>query len=167
MNELNRAVAEFLALERIAVIGVSREGTSPANLIYRKLKGAGKRVVAVNPRAQQAEGDACYPDVASIPGGVDGAVIVTRPEVTASVVDACAASGVRHVWIHRSFGRGSVSAEAIERCRELGINVIPGGCPMMHCAPVDGGHACMRTLLRLTGGLPVPRPGRQAAPSAA
>jgi predicted CoA-binding protein len=159
MNELEKAVAEFLVLRRIAVVGVSREGSSPANLIYRKLKATGHQVFAVNPKTRQVEGDPCYPDLASIPGGVEGAVIVTRPEVTASVVDECAAVGVTQVWIHRSFGQGSVSEEAIERCREHGIAVIPGGCPMMHCAPVDPGHACMRGLLRLTGGLPKPRRG--------
>jgi uncharacterized protein len=162
MNELEQAVAEFLALKRIAVAGVSRDGTSPANLIYRKLELSGHEVFAVNPKAPQVEGDRCYPDLPSIPGGVEGAVIVTRPEVTASVVDACAAIGVRQVWLHRSFGQGSVSEDAVERCRQHGITVIPGGCPMMHCAPVDRGHACMRMLLRLTGGLPVPRSGRQA-----
>jgi len=83
--------------------------------------------------------------------------------VTASVVDDCAAVGVRRVWLHRSFGEGSVSGEAIERCRAHGISVIPGGCPMMHCAPVDPGHACMRAALRLFGSLPVPIPARPAS----
>ena len=41
--------------------------------------------------------------------------------------------------------RNDVSDEAIDRCRKHGIGVIPGGCPMMHCVPVDPGHACMRT----------------------
>lgn len=158
-KELDRAVAAFLALDRIAVVGVSRDGQSPANLIYRKLEGAGYRVFAVNPNADAIEGGPCYRDLASIPGGVVGAVLVTRPEVAASVVDACAAVGVRHVWLHRSFGQGSVSEEAIRRCVSHGIAVIPGGCPMMHCAPVDPGHVCIRLLLRLTGGLPVPLGG--------
>ncbi len=33
------------------------------------------------------------------------------------------------------------------------IAVIPGGCPMMFCPPVDFGHQCMRGLLRATGSL--------------
>ena len=156
MRDLERAVRELLACERIAVVGVARDGQSPANLIYRKLKGSGRHVFAVNPNAEEVGGDRCYRNVAAIPGGVDAAVIVTRPEVSASVVDDCAASGVRWIWLHRSFGKGSVSEEAIERCRLHGISVIPGGCPMMHCAPVEPGHACMRVLLWLLGALPVP-----------
>ena len=163
MRELQRAIDEFLACERIAVVGVARDGQSPANLIYRKLQQAGHRVFAVNPNAQEVEGDRCYANVAGVPDGVEAAVIVTRPAVTASVVDECAAVGVRWIWLHRSFGEGSVSDEAIERCRAHGISVIPGGCPMMHCAPVDPGHACMRAALRLFGGLPVPHRGQVAA----
>ncbi|HEV8240144.1 MAG TPA: CoA-binding protein [Thermoanaerobaculia bacterium] len=173
MKDLERAVRELLACERIAVVGVSREGQSPANLIYRKLRQSGHQVFAVNPNAQQIEkGDRCYAKVGDVPGGVEAAVIVTRPGVAASVVDDCAAAGVRWVWLHRSFGQGSVSNEAVERCRAQGIHVIPGGCPMMHLAPVDGGHACMRVMLRLTGGLPTPRradgpsPGPRRAPRA-
>ena len=155
-RDIKQAAREFLARDRIAVVGVSRDGTSPANLIYRKLRQTGHQVFSVNPNAQQAEGDPCYRDLAAVPGGVEGVVIVTKPEVSASVVDQCAALGVRQIWIHRSFGQGSVSREAIDRCRLHGISVIPGGCPMMHCVPVDPGHACMRAVLRLTGGLPVP-----------
>jgi predicted CoA-binding protein len=162
MRHLQDAVEEFLASERIAVFGVARDGQSPANLIYRKLRAAGRRVFAVNPNATTLEGDPCYASVAAIPGGVDAAVVVTRPESTLAIVEACAAAGVRRLWLHRSFGRGSVSPQAVERASRLGLMVIPGGCPMMHLEPVDAGHACMRTLLRLTGGLPAPVAGAPA-----
>jgi predicted CoA-binding protein len=162
MRDLKRAVAEFLACERIAVVGMARDGQSPANMIYRKLAQTGHRVFAVNPNAQEIEGIRCYSTVAAVPGGVDAAVIVTPPSAAAAVVESCATAGVRWVWLHRSFGEGSMSDAAVERCSVHGINVIPGGCPMMHLAPVDPGHACMRTVLRLFGGLPVPQHGRAA-----
>jgi predicted CoA-binding protein len=40
-------------------------------------------VFAVNPNADEVEGDACYHDLESIPGGaggVDAVVIATRPK---------------------------------------------------------------------------------------
>jgi|SRR6185503_4323479 len=150
-------VQDFLAQKRIAVVGVSRDNSRhpAANLIYRKLKQTGHQVFAVNPSMETFEGDRCYPDVQSIAGGVDGAVIVTRPEVTARVVRDCSAAGVRHVWMHQSFAKGSsVSPDAVEHCRQHGINVIAGACPMMYGPNVDFGHTCMRWMLGLTGGLP-------------
>ena len=150
-------VHEFLAQRRIAVAGVSRDNSQHAasNLIYRRLKSTGHDVFAVNPHMQSFDGDRCYPDVQSIPGGVDGVVVVTRPETTAQIVRDCNDAGVRRVWMHQSIGRASsVSLEAVEYCRQHDISVIPGGCPMMYGEGVDFGHACMRWLLKLTGGLP-------------
>ena len=154
---LDARVHDFLAQRRIAVAGVSRDNSQHAasNLIYRRLKSTGHDVFAVNPHMQSFDGDRCYPDVQSIPGGVDGVVVVTRPETTAQIVRDCNDAGVRRVWMHQSIGRASsVSPEAVEYCRQHDISVIPGGCPMMYGEGVDFGHACMRWLLKLTGGLP-------------
>ncbi|MGD2135622.1 MAG: CoA-binding protein [Gemmatimonadales bacterium] len=153
MATLKEAVEDFLAQRRIAVAGVSRE-TGAANLVYRKLKAAGYDVVAVNPNATSVEGDPCYPDLGAIPGGVDGVVIATRPDVAEQIVRECLRLGVPRVWMHRSFGEGSVSPDAVRLGREGGLTVIAGGCPMMFCQPVDFGHKCMRWVLSLTGGLP-------------
>ena len=153
--KLEEAVREFLACERVAVAGVSRTDINEAaNVIYRKLRDGGYVVYPVNPRATRVEGDDCYTSLADIPGGIDAAVVVTHPDATPEVVRQCVDLGVRHVWMHRSFGQGSVSQEAVALCEENGIRVIPGGCPMMFLAPVDLGHRCMRWFLGLTGKLP-------------
>lgn len=156
MPTLNEAVEDFLAQSRIAVAGVSRTRNETANVIYRKLRKAGYRVFAVNPNAETVEDDPCYPDLKSIPEGVDGVVIVTRPEVVEQIVRQCAEMGISRVWMHRSlkFAGSSVSEQAVQFCRQNNIAVIPGGCPMMFCAPVDFGHKCIRWVLKLSGGLP-------------
>ena len=154
---LESRVHDFLAQKRIAVAGVSRNKSDhPAgNLIYHRLKTSGHDVFPVNPNMQTFEGDRCYPDLKSIPGGVDGVVIVTRPEVTEHIVHECSDAGVRRVWMHQSMGKGtSVSRAAVEYCRQHDIRVIAGACPMMYGASADFGHTCMRWILRLTGGLP-------------
>jgi hypothetical protein len=123
-------------------------------VVYRKLRTAGYQVFPVNPHAEQVEGDACYPSLAAIPGGVDGVVIATPPQASARLVRECAELGIARIWLHRSFGQGSVSEAAVEIGRQSQLTVIAGGCPMMFCKPVDPAHACMRWILRLTGGLP-------------
>ncbi len=157
MSAIDEKVNAFLAGERIAVAGVSRGGQSPANSIYVRLKQAGHTVFAVNPNMETFDGQLCYPDIPSIPGGVDGVVVVTRPETTLELVRQCQQAGVRHVWMHRSLGfigGGSVSEEAVAFCKEQGIEVIAGACPMMFCEPVDFGHKCMRWMMRLAGSIP-------------
>jgi len=156
-STLEVRVDDFLAQKRIAVAGVSRDQSHHpvGNLIYRRLKHTGHEVFAVNPHMQTFEGERCYPDLQSIPGGVDGVVIVTRPETTERVVRDCNTAGVRRVWIHKSMGRGSsVSAKAVDYCHQHAIDVIAGACPMMYGEGADLGHRCMRVILKLTGGLP-------------
>lgn len=148
---------DFLAQKRIAVAGVSRgTGTDvPANRIYRRLKHTGHDVFAVNPNMSRFDGDRCYASLRSIPDGVDGVVIVTRPETTEQIVRECHDAGIRSVWMHRSLGidGSSVSPKAVEYCRQHGIDVIPNGCPMMFGPGTDFGHTCMRWILKLKGEL--------------
>jgi uncharacterized protein len=151
-------VHDFLNRKRIAVAGVSRDMKHhPAgNLICRTLKRSGHDVFPVNAHMQSFEGVRCYPNVQAIPGGVDGVVILTRPELTERIVRDCRDAGVRRVWMHQSIGKGSsVSPKAVDYCRRHDISVIPGACPMMYGAHADLGHTCMRWILTLTGGLPV------------
>jgi predicted CoA-binding protein len=155
MVNMNTKIADFLAQKRIAVAGVSRNPQgAAANLIYRKLRDTGHEVFPVNPNAASVEGDHCYPNLKAIPQPVDAVLIATRPEVAEQLVHECADLGIARVWMHRAFGHGSVSTAATKFCQEHRIAVIPGGCPMMFCQPVDFGHQCIRWLLRMTGGLP-------------
>ena len=154
---LNAKVQDFLAQKRIAVAGVSRDKSHHpvGNLIYERLKKTGHDVFPVNPNMTTFEGATCYPDLRSIPGGVDGVVIITRPEVTKQIVKECGDVGVPRVWMHQSVGAGtSVSKDAVAYCNEHHIDVIAGACPMMFGPGVDFPHACMRGILRLFRKLP-------------
>ena len=154
MSKVQKQVAEFLSKKQIAVAGVSRDAQQPANAIYRKLKGAGYKVYAINPNAAQVEGDPCYPDLHSVPEPVEAVMVVTHPDKAENLVRECADLGIRHVWLHRSFGQGSVSEAAIAECERHNINHLIGGCPMMYCEPVDFGHLCMKWILKIQSRLP-------------
>ena len=155
---LELRIQDFLSQKRIGVVGVSRQHSHHpvGNLIYRRLKNQGHHMFAVNPNMQTFEGDQCYPNVGSIPGGVDGVVIITRPAITEQIVKECQDAGIRRVWIHEGMPKSatSVSGNAVEFCRNHDINVIAGACTMMYGPDVDFGHTCMRWFLKLTGGLP-------------
>ncbi len=147
MQSVNEAAAAFLANKRVAVTGVSRTPkTHGSNNVYRRLRERGYEVFAVNPNTGQVEGDRCYRDLASIPGGVQAVVIGTRPEIAENTMRECAELGVKYVWMHRGPGAGSVSAAATSYGREHGITVIGGGCPLMFGPTADFGHKIMRVV---------------------
>jgi predicted CoA-binding protein len=145
MQSINEAASTFLANKRVAVTGVSRAPKSHgSNTVYKRLRERGYEVFAVNPNAERVEGDRAYPDLRSIPGGVEAVVIATRPELADETMRECAELGIKHVWMHRSYGGGSVSDTATAYGREHGITVIDGGCPCMFPPTADFGHKIMR-----------------------
>jgi predicted CoA-binding protein len=169
MPKIKDAAAEFLTQRRIAVTGVSRTaGSRGGNVVYLRLRDRGYEVFAVNPNADEVEGDRCYSDLRSIPGGVDGVVIATRPELAEDTMRECVALGISRVWMHRGPGPSSVSGAATAFGREHGISVIDGGCPCMFDPTADPGHKVMRVVLTIAGRVPrhVPEPLAAPAPTA-
>jgi len=154
MPTLKESAEKFLQLKTIAVAGVSSTKKDAANYIFEKLKKAGYQVFAINPNATEIDGNPCYPNLASVPEKVDGVVIGTSPKVTLQIVEECAILGIQHAWMHQSFDGGSYSEEAEQFCKEHGIHLIPTGCPMMFCKPVDFPHKCIKWVLHATGKLP-------------
>jgi len=154
MAKMPESVRGFLEGRRFAVAGVSRSRNQPANAVFRRLVASGYEVLPVNPRASELEGVRCYESLLDVPGPLDGVVIATPPTAALDLVRQCAEKRVGSVWLHRSFGAGSVSEEAVEECERLSVKCIPGGCPMMFCEPVDLGHRCMRWWLQRKGLVP-------------
>jgi predicted CoA-binding protein len=155
MEKIKQAASEFLANKRVAVTGVSRRPKSHgSNVVYKRLRERGYEVFAVNPNAEQVEGDRCYHDLRSIPDGVDAVVIATRPEIAEETMRECAELGIKHVWMHRGPGAGSVSKSAAGYGRQQGIAVIDGGCPCMFGQTADFGHKAMRVVLTMSGNVP-------------
>jgi len=122
--------------------------------VYQRLRDRGYEVFAVNPNADTVEGDATYPNLSSIPGGVEAVVIGTRPAHALDTVKEASELGITRVWMHRSVDAGSVSAEATDFGRQHGVTVIDGGCPLMFGPTSDGGHKAICWVLKLTGSVP-------------
>jgi predicted CoA-binding protein len=157
-STLQDRVNDFLSQKRIAVAGVSRNAKSPgaANVIYRRLRENGYQVYAINPNADEVEGDRCYHSVKDLPDPVDGIVIATPATATEAVVHDCAEAGIRRVWMHNgihSLGT-SVSKNAVEYCQQHNMSVIAGACPLMYGKPSDGFHRFIRRVMGVFGRLP-------------
>ncbi len=149
-------VEDFLSQQRIAVAGVSRSGKATGNAIYKRFRERGYEVFAVNPNADEIEGERCYRSVKDIPGKVDGVIAITRPEDTEKLVHDCADAGITRVWMHHGIHGGgtSVSERAVQFCNQRGITVIAGVCPLMFGKPSDGFHRLVKRWWQFTGRVP-------------
>ncbi len=158
MAKIDNLVQNFLAQKKIAVVGVSDKRETGCNLAYTKFKENGYQVFAVNPHITTFNGDACYPDLKSLPEKPDAVFLLTNPKVTDQIIQQCVDLGIKHVWMHcmmgtkpgLASGMTSVSQSAVEMCEANGIEVIPGSCPNQFIKP-DFGHSMMRGLWSMLG----------------
>ena len=149
----------FLAGHRIAVIGASDERGNMGDTVMRALWLHGHQVVPVHATARLAGGHRCYPTVGQIPGSIDGAMIVVNAEAAVDVVRQCIDAGIRSIWLFQGLGSaGAVSDEAVALCRDAGVAVVAGACPLMFLEPVGGIHRLHRAIRRARGTLTRPVP---------
>src|SRR5512140_3348640 len=67
----------FLALPRIALVGLSRDDKDFSRMVFRELVKRGIDVVPVNPGAAELEGRPCFPRLADVRPPVQGALVMT------------------------------------------------------------------------------------------
>ncbi len=124
-------IAEFLALPRYAVVGVSADHKKYGYKIWRSLQEKGYTVFPVNPKYDEIEGERCYRSLAEVADRVDVVDVVVPPKVTEEIVRQCAELGLTRVWMQP----GAESDEAIRCCRENGIKVLHDVCVMVESLP--------------------------------
>ena len=121
--DLNAKIQTFFDGDAFAVIGASQDRSKYGNKVLRTYQQNGLTVYPINPRLEEVEGLACYPNLASLPEPVHAVSVITPPSVTERVVQELEAEGVRHVWMQP----GAESELAVERAEAFGLNVIAGG----------------------------------------
>jgi predicted CoA-binding protein len=155
MPKIKEAASEFLANKGWpSPASPESRRITEATSSTQRLRDRGYEVFAVNPNADEVEGDRCYHDLGAIPDGVDAVVIATRPEIAEETMRECADLGIKHVWMHRGPGAGSVSKTAADYGRQRGIAVIDGGCPCMFDPTADFAHKAMRLVFTMSGNVP-------------
>lgn len=149
-----KVVEDFLGQKRFAMVGVSQHPKDFSRTLFKDLCNRGYDVVPVNPAASEIEGRRCFATVQEISPPVEGALLMTSPAVTNTVVHDCAAAGISRVWMFRAGGRGSVSAEAVEFCESNRMSLVPGECPFMFLPGTAWFHRCHGIVKKIAGTYP-------------
>jgi uncharacterized protein len=147
-------IKEFLAQEKIAMVGVSRDPQHFSRRLFRELSQRGYGMLPVNPGAAEIEGIHCYPSVAAIPIPVKSALLMTTRKVTDHVVKECASAGIDLVWVYGTSGPKQVSTHTLRICEQHGLGVIPGYCPYMFLGNAAFYHRLHGFICKVTGQYP-------------
>ena len=148
------AVERFLAHHRIALVGASADRRKFGNTVLRALRDHGHEVLPVNPKAPEIEGIRCIASIVDADDDIDAAMIMLTGPAAVDAVHACAARGIRHVWLFRGVGSpGAVSPESVAACRDHSLDAVVGACPLMFLTPVTSVHRVHLAARRFEGAL--------------
>jgi predicted CoA-binding protein len=147
-------IEDFLAQKRIAMAGISRDPASFSAKLFEELCRRGYDVVPLNPNTAEVQGRRCFARIQDVQPPVEAVLLMTSPEATETVVNDCAEAGIQRVWMYRAGGRGAVSRQAVQFCRERGIQVVPGECPFMFLPDTARFHRFHGFVRKITGRYP-------------
>jgi predicted CoA-binding protein len=123
VRPVDQIIEDFLHEGPYAVVGASVHRYKYGNKVLRAYQQRSLEVYAVNPQAAEVEGLKSYPALTTLPKTPRGVSIITPPAVTEGVVEDAAQAGVRFLWMQP----GAESPRAVDRARELGLEVIADG----------------------------------------
>jgi len=147
-------IRDFLAQRRLALVGISRNPRDFSRAVFHEMCLRGYDMVPVNPTAEEMEGRRCYARMQDIDPPVAGALLMTSPQQTEHIVRDCLEASVRRVWMHRGGGQGAVSHAAVDFCRQNGIRLVEGYCPLMFLSQTAWFHRAHGFVLKLVGRYP-------------
>lgn len=124
-------INRFVEDKNLALIGVSRKPQKFGNALVKELSKLGYTIYPVHPELEFVEGVKCYKSLDELPESVENVLLVVQPKATEEIVEGLNSNKIKRVWMHKGMGSGCSSIKAISTCKEKGIEVVYGFCPMM------------------------------------
>ncbi len=108
----------------IAVVGLSSDAMRPSFGVSEYMKGAGYRIIPVNPNEREVLGEKSYARLEDVPEKIDIVDIFRRPEEVAAAVESAIRVGAKVVWMQL----GIENEAAAEKARAAGLVAVEDAC---------------------------------------
>ncbi len=125
-----QVIRNALAVDRIAIVGLSPNPARPSNEVALYLQQAGYTIVPVNPGHQEILGERCYaslPDIPQVPPLVD---VFRASDAVPGIAREAVAAGARCLWLQL----GVISEEGAQIALAGGMSVVMDRCNMIEHA---------------------------------
>lgn len=132
----------FLKLNRIAVVGVSRQATHFSRMVLKELQACGYDIVLVHPVATEIAGLPCFRSIRDVDPPVEGAMVLTPPDEAHRIGAECVQAGVKRLWLYRGVQAPHGSEAVLDEC------------PLMWLSHPAWFHAAHKQLRAIFGILP-------------
>ncbi len=154
MTGQRELIVRFLRLERIAVVGVSRDRADFTRKLWSAFRARGIDAVPVHPSQRDIEGIQCFSRVQDIVPAVEGALITVPKGNMVHAIRDCVVADIDLVWLYGIRGSKDIEPDAIELCRIHDIDAVFGYCPFMFLPETPFFHRVHAFGSRLLGSYP-------------
>jgi uncharacterized protein len=119
------AILELLKeYKTIAVVGLSSNPMRPSFAVTEYMKGAGYRIVPVNPNEKEVLGEKSYERLEDVPEKIEIVNVFRRAEEVPPVVESAIRIEAKVVWMQQ----GIENEAAAEKARAAGLVVVEDAC---------------------------------------
>jgi acetyltransferase len=124
------SLKRLLDPEKIAVIGASKSKNKVGGIVFRRLLDSRRRLFPVNPKETAIEGYKVSPDIRSLPGDIDLAVITISAAAAVQAVAMCIEKGIsNYIIVAGGFGEVGARGRKLEeklKClaKENKVNIL-------------------------------------------
>jgi predicted CoA-binding protein len=127
-EETSDVVTQILhGAKTIAVVGLSSNAMRASHGVAEYLKGAGYRIIPVNPNETEVLGEKAYGRLEDVPEPVDIVDVFRRAEEVPGVAESAIKIGAKVLWMQL----GIENAEAAKKARAAGLVVVEDACLMV------------------------------------
>lgn len=149
---MKKTIQAFLDQKKVAIAGASNNKDNFGRSLMTELAKKEYDLYAVNPNCDEIEGKPCVPSVRELPPEVENLILAVPAHITEEIVEQCVNSSIKRVWMIKGVGKGSYSEKAFNICKDNGIEVVYGFCPLMFIG--EGVHGFHFWLRKTFGKLP-------------
>jgi len=135
---MKNTIQAFIDQKKVAIAGASNNKDNFGTSLLKELAKKDYELFPVNPRCKEIEGKPCVPSVKELPEDVENLILAVPSNLSEKIVDQCIGTAIKRIWMIRGVGKGAYSEKAHKICREQGIEVVYGFCPLMFYG--DGMH---------------------------
>lgn len=124
-------ISKFQEDKKVAIVGASNKKDNFGRTLMVELSKKDYQVFPVNPKCKEVEGLTCASTVKNLPAEVQNVILAVPPSLTDEIIKQSIGTHVKRVWMIKGVGKGAYTESAHQLCRENGIEVVYGFCPMM------------------------------------
>lgn len=142
-------IEEFLKNDSYVLFGVSRNKQKFGNHILTELGKKDFKVFPIHTEMDSYANWKCYKNLSDLPEKPNAAIVCTKPEKTAIILEELKNYGITNVWLQQ----GAENKDIIEQANANFTNVVFGRCIFMFANP-GGMHKFHSNILRFFGKYP-------------